>query len=81
MILHGISTDLNLLTQDLFQCPAEKLLASAVIFKPGYQFVLDDTITKTKNNFMFVSNEEKGTNTYPFYVPGDWNVSSIIKTQ
>jgi hypothetical protein len=53
-----------------FSVPGGKLLASAVVFKPGYPFALGDTITKTKNNFMFVSNEEKGTNTYPSYVSG-----------
>jgi len=63
------------------------VVAAGVQFKPGYSYVLGDTITKTKNDFMLLSYEENDTcNTnfsscpsYPTYTPGDWNSSFIIR--
>jgi len=73
-------------TTNSFNVTPGKLAVSAYFFKPGYTYIANDTISKTKNVFSFISYEEQGTNTFPVY-PGvcnqntcDWNVSSILTT-
>lgn len=57
---------------------AGKLIASSVVFKPGYTYTEGDTITTNKNYFCFVSSEENGMNTWPTYTDGDYNLSSLV---
>ncbi len=44
-------------------------------FKPGFNYTVNDTITKTGNTFQTFSWEEQGANTYPQYTAGEWNCS------
>lgn len=44
-------------------------------FKPGFTYTVNDTITKMGNTFQGFSWEEQGLNTYPQYLPGEWNCS------
>lgn len=70
-----------------FAVPAGKLLGCSVTFKPGFSYVLGDTVT-SKNAFFFSSIEENGAGTFPLYTycPGssstacDWNASHIVPT-
>jgi hypothetical protein len=57
---------------------AGRQIAIAVGFLPGYTYAANDTITANKNYFSYVSQEQKGPNTFPSYIDMDWNVSGHI---
>ena len=72
----------------VFNVPAGRLLATSVVFKPGYTYAFGDTLEKQLNNFLFASYEEGGASTYPLYTDCnyqsalcDYNVSSIVRSQ
>ncbi len=65
---------------------ANGLVFCALSFKPGFTYNTNDTISKNKNIFAFVSYEERGLNTYPSYkethkwnfLNADWSQSYIV---
>ena len=57
-----------------FTIPANKVLISSVVYKPGFSYVEGDAIDVMGNTFYFASYEEQGTGTYPLYA--DCNVNS-----
>ncbi len=71
-----------------FNVPANGLAVCAVGFKPGYSYVANDTLSKTKNYFAFITHEVKGAGTIPYYTEthstifnkADWNRSYIVNT-
>lgn len=44
-------------------------------FKPGFNYSLNDTISKTGNTFNSFAWEEQGSNSFPQYNTGEWNCS------
>ncbi|MFC1731235.1 T9SS type A sorting domain-containing protein [candidate division KSB1 bacterium] len=51
-----------------------------VRYKPGHSYTPFVDSTSQINYIRLLSYEEYGDNTYPNYLPGDWNVSSIGRT-
>lgn len=69
----------------IYNVAAGKLMASDIMFKPGYTYALGDHIDYVANAFFFASYEEKGANTYPSYfdcnyqsASCDYNTSYIL---
>ena len=56
------------------------LCAATFRFIPGYTWTDQDTLNRNLNEFLFLSYEENGTNTYPSYKPGNYNLSEVIPT-
>lgn len=73
-----------------FAVPANKLVACAMTFKPGYSYSLGDTLTLNKNYLLIRSWEENGDGTFPSYFycdptpyedVCDWNLSGTVTNQ
>ncbi|MBP7496430.1 MAG: T9SS type A sorting domain-containing protein [Bacteroidales bacterium] len=48
-------------------------------FKPGYSWnPYQDTLNTQLNEFMFLTYEEKGSSTFPTYMPDNYNISHVI---
>jgi hypothetical protein len=65
-------------TANLPVITAGKFVVSSVVFKPGYNYSLIDTLNSL-NSVSFFSYEEQPDG-YPLYVDGDYNCSHIVPT-
>jgi hypothetical protein len=71
-----------------FVVPAGRVVGVSISFIPGYTYSFGDTLETALNSFQFLSYEEQGAGTYPFYTDCnyqsadcDYNVSGIVRSQ
>jgi hypothetical protein len=65
---------------DNFVVAAGKKIQVSVSFKPGYTWNANVDSIHQLNNIRFLSFEEQGNNTFPYYDKSEWNSSHILTT-